>query len=46
MIVRCAVMGQRFDDHVAVRVVVTDTEDLAAAHAVERLEDRVTFVGR
>ena len=35
-------MRQRLDDHVAIRVVVADAKDLAAAHAVERLENDVT----
>jgi hypothetical protein len=37
-------VGQRFDDDVAVRVVaMNDAENLAAAHAVERLEDDIAL---
>jgi hypothetical protein len=39
-----AIVGQRFDDDVAVRVVAMDAENLAAAHAVERLEDDVALL--
>ena len=34
-------LRQRFDDHVAVRVVVANPEHLIPAHAVQRLEDGV-----
>jgi hypothetical protein len=44
MIVRAPSCGQRLDDHVAVRVVVADAEDLAAAHAVERLQDGIALM--
>ena len=39
--VRAPVLAHGLDDHVAVRVVGADAEDRRAAHAVERLHDRV-----
>jgi hypothetical protein len=41
MMLRAPNVGQRLDDHVAVGVVARTRKMLAAAHAVERLEDDV-----
>ena len=40
-----AVVGQRFQDHVEIRIAAPTAEDRTAAHAVERLEHHVTVLG-
>jgi hypothetical protein len=44
MMVRAPFVGQRLDDDVAVGVVAMHAENLAAAHAVERLEDDIALL--